>query len=173
MNLGCSGMSSSELRQYLEQQEIKSIWQQATDITITIGGNDLIRTFNEKGNKWNFFVTIQKLKWNLQHIFHIIKQHNPSVHVLIMGLYNPGRPEHQLYHRCDSLIRRVNAIYACLSEKYNVNFIDPYDHFKLRPHLLADEIHPNDNGYRKMSELFLMKRQQLKCQTYHTQSVVP
>ncbi|WP_096439786.1 SGNH/GDSL hydrolase family protein [Alteribacter populi] len=163
-NLGCSGMNSTELQQYLEKKNIKKIWRRATDITITIGGNDLIRTYRANGSAWHFLVTTQKLKWNLHRIISNIKTHNPRVHILIMGLYNPGIPTHPHYHRLNTLIQRVNHMYACLSNKYSVDFIDPFHYFLDRTHLLADEIHPNDEGYRKISELFVAKRNQLSSQ---------
>jgi prepilin-type N-terminal cleavage/methylation domain-containing protein len=96
---------------------------------------------------------------NLKQILQCICTSNSGAHILVMGLYNPGLPKHPLYVRGDSIIKKVNQIYAKIADAHQkVHFIDPYPHFLHKQSLLADDIHPNDKGYKMMSSLFKAKR---------------
>jgi lysophospholipase L1-like esterase len=159
INLGQSGMSSTELLHFIQEPEIRKVWQQATDITITIGGNDLLRIYNQGGTWLRYMISLYALNNNLKQILQRICTSNSGAHILVMGLYNPGLPKHPLYVRGDSIIKKVNQIYAKIADAHQkVHFIDPYPHFLHKQSLLADDIHPNDKGYKMMSSLFKAKR---------------
>lgn len=160
INLGCSGMSSDELLLYILKPDIQTIWQKATDITITIGGNDLLRTYRNNGSLAHYLITLYKLKRNMQKLLCNFRLYNRNVHVMIMGLYNPGQPEHPLYNRCNFLVQKVNSIYANLSLQHGTEFINPYCAFLHQQDLLNDNVHPNDKGYDVMAQLLIAKRQE-------------
>jgi lysophospholipase L1-like esterase len=158
MNLGKSGASSGELLQFLTDSKIRDLLKRATHITITTGGNDLIRAYQTNENLSGYFRTIQTLKQNLQHLLHIITETNRNTHVFLMGLYNPGTPDHKLFSLANQLIQRINKIYEETANNFEVHAINPMNAFLNKPHLLADEVHPNDLGYRVITDLFLSKQ---------------
>ncbi|AMA73125.1 MULTISPECIES: SGNH/GDSL hydrolase family protein [Aneurinibacillus] len=158
VNLGRSGMSSSELLQYIEKTPVREQWQKATNITITIGGIDLIETYKRKGSMADYFTTIYKLKRNVNQLLQRITFDNPNAEVMIMGFYNPGHPDDALYSFANMLLQKVNKIYGMLAKRYNSHLVEPFHDFLNKPHLLADVVHPNDLGYETITHLFLEKR---------------
>jgi lysophospholipase L1-like esterase len=159
MNFGKSGTSSGELLQLLlTDSKIRDLLKRATHITITTGGNDLIRAYQNNENLSGYYRTIQTLKQNLKLILHNITETNPFTHVSLMGLYNPGTPNHRLFTLANQLIRGINKYYEETANDYDVHAINPMDSFLNKPHLLADEVHPNDLGYRIITDLFLSKQ---------------
>jgi lysophospholipase L1-like esterase len=158
MNFGKSGRSSGELLQFLTDPQIRDLLKKATHITITTGGIDLIRAYQNNANLLGYISTIQTLKQNLKHILHNLTETNPNTHIFLMGLYNPGTPDHKLYKLANQLIQRINKFYEEIAKEFDAHAIDPMDSFLNKPHLLADEVHPNDLGYKVITDLFLSKQ---------------
>jgi lysophospholipase L1-like esterase len=158
MNFGKSGRSSGELLQFLTDPQIRDLLKKATHITITTGGIDLIRAYQNNANLSGYISTIQTLKQNLKHILHNLTETNPNTHIFLMGLYNPGTPDHKLYNLANQLIQRINKFYEEIAEEFDAHAIDPMDSFLNKPHLLADEVHPNDLGYKVITDLVLSKQ---------------
>jgi lysophospholipase L1-like esterase len=75
-----------------------------------------------------------------------------------MGLYNPGTPDHKLYKLANQLIQRINKFYEEIAKDFDAHAINPMDSFLNKPHLLVDEVHPNDLGYKVITDLFLSKQ---------------
>lgn len=157
VNLGRSGMSSEQLLRYIEQSDIRDQLEKATDITISTGGIDLINTYKGNGGVADYIVTIRNLKRNVNQLLRQITQRNPSAHVMIMGIYNPGLADHPLYPLANMLLPRINNMYERLASQYRSRFVDLFGEFLNKPHLLADEIHPNDLGYEVIANLFVEK----------------
>ncbi|WP_408011178.1 GDSL-type esterase/lipase family protein [Pseudalkalibacillus sp. A8] len=155
INLGKSGRSSGELLQLLTDSKICDLLKRATHVTITIGGNDMIRAYQNNFNLSGIIRTIRTLKQNLEYILQSITDLNPDTHIFLMGLYNPGTSDHKLYKVATQLIRRINRIYEGTATQFGVNIIIPMDSFLNKPYLLADEVHPNDQGYKIITDLFL------------------
>ncbi|RAK21172.1 lysophospholipase L1-like esterase [Anoxybacillus vitaminiphilus] len=158
MNFGKSGRSSGELLQFLTDSQIRDLLKRATHITITTGGIDLIRAYENNVHLLGYISTIQTLKQNLQHILHTITETNRNTHIFLMGLYNPGTPDHKLYQLANQFIQRINQVYEETAKDFNVHAINPIDSFLNKPYLLADEVHPNDLGYKVIADLFLSKQ---------------
>ncbi|GED16156.1 GDSL-type esterase/lipase family protein [Aneurinibacillus migulanus] len=158
MNFGKSGRSSGELLQFLIDSKIRDLLKRATHITITTGGIDMIRAYSNNVNFLEYVRTVQTLKQNLRHILCNITETNPNTQVFLMGLYNPGPLDHKLYELANNLIRRINKLYEETAKQFGIHTIDPMDSFLNKPHLLADEVHPNDLGYRVITDLFLNKQ---------------
>ncbi|MFC3885922.1 GDSL-type esterase/lipase family protein [Bacillus songklensis] len=157
MNFGKSGRSSGELLQFLTDSKIRDFLKRATHITITTGGIDMIRAYQNNVNFLEYVRTFQTLKQNLRHILRNTTEMNPTTQVFLMSLYNPGTPDHKLYKVANKLIRRINRLYEETAKQFSVHTIDPLDSFLNKPHLLADEVHPNDLGYKVITDLFLTK----------------
>lgn len=158
MNFGKSGRSSEELLQFLTNSKIRDLLKRATHITITSGGIDMIRAYQNNVNYVEYVRTIQTLIQNIRHILHNITETNPNSEVFLMGLYNPGTLDHKLYKIANKLIRRINKLYEETAKHFGVHSINPMDSFLNKPHLLADEVHPNDLGYRVITDLILNKQ---------------
>ncbi|EIJ78452.1 lipolytic protein G-D-S-L family [Bacillus methanolicus PB1] len=158
MNFGKSGRSSGELLQFLTDSKIHDLLKRATHITITTGGIDMIRAYENNANFLEYVRTVQTLKQNLRHILHNITETNPNPQILLMGLYNPGAMDHKLYKTANKLIRRINKSYEETAKHFGAHTINPMDSFLNKPHLLADEVHPNDLGYKVITDLFLNKQ---------------
>jgi lysophospholipase L1-like esterase len=156
-NLGKSGRSSGELLQFLIDSKTRDLLKRATHVTITIGGNDLIRAYQNNVSFSEYVRTIQTLKKNLRYILHNIIESNPNTEIFLMGLYNPGSPDHTFFKLANKLIRKINKMYEETTKQFSVHFINPMDSFLNQPHLLADEVHPNDLGYKVLTDLFLIE----------------
>ncbi|WP_180954804.1 GDSL-type esterase/lipase family protein [Bacillus sp. V3-13] len=155
INFGKSGRSSGELLEFVRDSKIQDILKKATLITMTTGGIDMIRAYGNTSNILEYARTIQMLKQNLSHILQIITEINPNAQVFIMGLYNPGTLDHKLYSLAQKLIQGINKLYEETAKQFGIYNINPMDSFRNKPHLLADEVHPNDLGYRVITDLFL------------------
>jgi lysophospholipase L1-like esterase len=155
INLGRSGLTSEELLLSLLHPDINNKLKHATDITITIGGNDLIEAYLNTKKISIFFTVLSKLESNVKQILNQIFLENPNANVTLVGLYNPGQPVHPLYTIANMVIKKVNLLFVKLVVTYSYQFIDPFDHFLNKPFLLADEVHPNDLGYQTLFDLII------------------
>ena len=162
MNFGKSARCSWELLEFLTDSNIRDLLKKATHITITTGGNDMIRAYRNNATFLEYVRTVQSLEQNLKRILQFITQMNPTSKIFLMGLYNPGLPDHSLYKIANLLIQRINKIYEETAKHFHVVAINPTESFLNKPHLLADEVHPNDLGSRVLADLFLNKYQALK-----------
>lgn len=135
MNFGKSGRSSGELLQFLTDSKIRDLLKRATHITITTGGIDMIRAYQNNVNFLEYVRTVQTLKQNLRHILHNITETNPNPQILLMGLYNPGTLDHKLYKIANKLIRRINKLYEETAKHFGVHTINPMDSFLNKPHV--------------------------------------
>jgi lysophospholipase L1-like esterase len=165
VNLGRAGMCSGELLIYMQEPSILEEWQKATHITVTIGGMDMIKAYQEGELKENFLDiirhAIRQLKRNLDQILQLLRLHNPDAHVLMLGLYNPSQPENPLHLTANALLMVINNIYQEAANHYHTQFVDPFRNFLNRPHLLADEVHPNDLGHDVIADLMRSHYRQL------------
>ena len=96
-------------------------------VVVTLGGNDILRRVH-----W------QETKGNLETIFtRLTDAGHFVVFTGVVGPLNPTRSKH----------------YGKLCEQFGVLYVpDVLDDVTGNPDMLADEIHPNDAGYRLMAE---------------------
>lgn len=155
MNLGCSGLTSSDLISFIDRSGVYQECMKATEISITIGGNDLMHTFHKNGSILHYLWTIQRIGRNLDRIMSKIKSINQQAVIMIMGLYNPGTRKDPNYHTCNILVKPLNWTYQRVSKKYKALFINPYWELLDQPNLMSDTVHPNHQGYQVISRLFV------------------
>ncbi|MET3697596.1 lysophospholipase L1-like esterase [Bacillus oleivorans] len=157
MNYGKSARCSGELLEFLTDSKIRDLLKRATHITITTGGNDMIRAYRNNATFLEYVRTVRSLEQNLKRILQNITETNPNSKIFLMGLYNPGHTDHSLYNMANLLIQKINKVYEETAKHFRVETINPMGSFLNKPHLLADEVHPNDLGYKVLANLFLNK----------------
>jgi lysophospholipase L1-like esterase len=154
-----SGFLSNDILQSLEDEIIQEQLKGANIITITAGGNDLIqaaRQFEEDHRESDFnsaldncmenyrklIMGIRKLKDNRTRLFPFI--------IRLINLYNP-LPQNDL---AEKWIKRFNIQLNYLSKApfISVAKIDRIFKGHEKEYLSFDGIHPNDFGYKKISD---------------------
>lgn len=154
-NLGVNGLTTAGLKQRLGSSAgYRSAVKEAQIITVSIGGNDLIKAAKSAGPRPGEFQralqnALRNCKRNFSDIMGTLshlKAGTRSPYILrIVGLYNP-------YPQVDEAtewVRQFNR-YAADYSSYNVGFASIYHEFagNERGLLFLDHIHPNGRGYR-------------------------
>lgn len=159
VNLGIKGQTSSELREQMKQPRIRQLLDEASWVTLTIGGNDLFRGSGslEAIDLKEAAVTREEYEANLEAILKAIRQENADVPVFIFGLYNPfGDLEDR--KTTDALVREWNQTMEKMAADDPLVVIIPlFDLFQLNPdrYLYTDKFHPNNDGYQLMAARLL------------------
>jgi len=150
-NLGVDGLTSGGLVDIIKEKETKDAISRADLIILNIGGNDLLELFTSGGpNKVikEFRETRKSFKQNLLYIKETIRTINPNVALIANGLYNPCEKNYEYYSVAGQLIKHWNKTYKCL----NSIIVDTYG-LSREGVYWADEVHPNDEGYKILASL--------------------
>lgn len=155
-NLGINGFTSTELRELLDDQKNKEYIKSSDVLIISIGGNDIreILYLSDEEMDKTYVKVRDTLKNNLDKIINKIYQINPKINIVYIGQYNPYESitEHKQTTR---LLKDLNIeIQKVIIEYDNLIYVPMYDLFKLNidDYIFTDGLHPNEHGYRKMSE---------------------
>jgi len=149
------GATSSEVLAYQVPQSV-NIFQPHV-ITLSVGGNDLLRILNGADP----VATLTQFQSNLQQILGGLRQGLPQARIYINNLYDvpeitsniPGGRQ---------LILQFNAIVAGVAQAWGVGVADVFSAFDGRTGLLLIarnganqfEVHPTNAGYRVMAQTF-------------------
>ncbi|RHW42567.1 hypothetical protein D1B31_02940 [Neobacillus notoginsengisoli] len=156
-NEGINGMTSSELRQLVDDQIYDDEIKQADIITVNIGGNDVLRAANKTDFQSVFkaFDSLQSaFKENLQDIAARITQLNPDATIVFLELYNPLNPETAYYTVADKLLPKWNVNIYKTAERIPTAMVVETSHIingKNLQNLSPDGVHPNSDGYKAMA----------------------
>ena len=159
------GWTSRQLRKSLKDVPT-CIFEEATLVTVMIGGNDLLRggPWLLHGNTTKIAGIAEQLRDNLQGIVQVVKR--PYNRVLVATLYNPF-PNYVVAVECMAMMNRAIRLVAKRSNaelvdieqvfaQHEVNFIHNYKNGELRDFKLrSNPIHPNDAGHAKVAAEFL------------------
>ncbi|MDR6225017.1 GDSL-type esterase/lipase family protein [Desmospora profundinema] len=157
-NQGVSGQTSERLLQSLEQTEIREQVADADLISLTIGGNDLLKEALRQNNPVrvlsNFEHIQQTYNSNLDQILKEIRTLNPDAPILLTSLYNPISPSEPYYGMSNKLLRQWNLGMKKTAYHYPLtHVVDVYDRLRTaQGEWLHDEIHPNEQGYRLIAD---------------------
>ncbi|MDQ0971966.1 lysophospholipase L1-like esterase [Neobacillus niacini] len=155
-NLGISGQESGQLKEQIQQTEVKRQLQSADMILVTMGGNDLFRGGQGLLEFENADIEDIEKKFlkNMNFIFQQIRASNSEANVFFIGLYNPFS-ELEQGKEMSAVVRHWNYQSAELSAAFpKIVFVPTFDLFELRvnDYLYTDKFHPNTKGYRLIAE---------------------
>ena len=92
-NFGVAGNTSTQIyKRMTKEKKIQSAIKKADVITITVGGNDVmkvIRTQLTNLTEQSFEKPAQTYQKQLTEIFDFIRDNNPNAQVYVLGIYNP------------------------------------------------------------------------------------
>ncbi|MDF2723397.1 MAG: spore germination lipase LipC [Paenibacillus sp.] len=153
---GKSGATAEQILQTIRTDaQVKAAAGRSSIITLTAGGNDLIRaakTFYFDNDKRHLMIALKQFQRNISAILktiHSVKQGGGNYTIFTVGLYNP-LPE---FEEAVFWVNKFNEHTRSLQSEV-VRFVDVYDAFlgNEDAYLSDDRFHPNEHGYRVIAE---------------------
>ncbi len=150
-NAGVPGATSRHVRDHQVPQATEAF--RPTVITLTVGGNDLLRILNGD----NPAQVLAEFQANFTAILQGLRSNLPQTRIYVSNLYTvPEIPG------ADQVVPLFNQIVAGVAAAYSVPVADVYSAFQGRSGLLLInrngagqyEVHPTNAGYRVMAEVF-------------------
>lgn len=159
------GWTSKQLLRSLKKVPT-AIWDEASVITILIGGNDLLRhvPWLLGGDTGRSIKVADRLRENLTEIIRTVRR--PHTKILVSTIYNPF-PNYLLAAECTTIINKsirlaVHRENGILVDTHAVflgkehRFVEGYRGGELRDFKLrGNPIHPNDAGHEAIARAFL------------------
>jgi lysophospholipase L1-like esterase len=160
INLGRSGMVSEELlEQLITSTDLKNLLPEVNEVTISIGGNDLIHLARQNASLFKVYQVSDQLIRNINTILSFIRERAPQTSIGLLGLYLPNVTDNKWLPIAKTYLRKINERYRHTAQSHNALMVDPFDLFYFKPELFADEIHPNDEGYEKITHRWIELKQ--------------
>lgn len=156
-NYGIKGTRSDQLLERLKSRQMKSAIEKADMVFITIGGNDVMKILRDHFMDLNANVFLQEEKPYQQRLFAIfktIRQYNPHVGIVLIGIYNPFLEWFSDIREINQVIYHWNAASKQVVKKFpHAVFVNIDDIFYRQKEnlLFNDHFHPNDQGYQLMA----------------------
>lgn len=150
-NAGVPGVTSRQVLDHQVPQAIEAF--RPTVITLTVGGNDLLRIL--KGA--NAGQVLSEFQINFTLILQNLRTALPNTRIVVSNLYTIPQ-----IAGADQIVPIFNQIVAGVASAFNVPVADVYSAFHGRHGLLLierhgaapDEVHPTNAGYRVMARAF-------------------
>ena len=150
-NLGIDGLTTKGLLEKIESRVWDKKIKESDLIIMNIGGNDLLRMFNEAGPKGvikNFPQVRSNFSKNIRAIVNELKGINPNTMIFMNELYDSMDKKNQFY----GLSKIMITIWNSASSMENVVKVKT----KIMKHkngYWIDLVHPNEDGYEEMGDL--------------------
>lgn len=150
-NAGVPGATSRHVRDHQVPQAIEAF--RPTVVTITVGGNDLLRILNGADPAQ----VLGEFQANFSAILQALRVSLPQTRIYVSNLYSiPEIPG------ADQVVPLFNQVVAGVAGAYAVPVADVYSAFQGRDGLLLInrngagqyEVHPTNAGYRVMAQAF-------------------
>lgn len=160
-NRGKRGRRSDQLLKLVEKGHYDEELQKAQLISVTMGGNDVMKIvkhdlFNLKRDAFDKELKAYKKRYSK--IIEGIRAKNPEVPLLLIGFYNPFSIVTNEANEFDTIITEWNKVIEDIAKKdTNACYISVEDLFDSNKELVyhTDFFHPNAKGYDKMNERIL------------------
>lgn len=155
-NWGVSGMRTRELLDLVLNPGMTRLFPRVTHISISIGGCDFIEMY-ESGPITHKRVgsTIKNVLNYSKEILYNIRQKSPQSKIQLLGFYMPLPAYDYEKKGASQIIQLTNYYYAKLCQKYQVQLVNPFKEFYQRKDFFSDEVHPNQEGYNRLAQLFI------------------
>jgi lysophospholipase L1-like esterase len=156
-NFGKRGISSTQLLQQLNKEEVFTAIKDSNIILITIGANDLLQVVRENIADLqieDFAPKQMEFGKNVTRIIEQIQEINSSSRIYLIGFYNPFDRYFSDIKELNMIVDSWNNTTRLISERYsNLTFIPTDDLFQDEEiNLLAeDNFHPNYIGYHRIA----------------------
>ncbi len=164
-NYGVSGNRIDQLLKRLDENEdFRSDLKKANVITITIGGNDVMKILKSRlleAQVSDFTKAEKKFQKQLVTLFSEIRTLNPDAPVYLVGIYNPYTTYFSQIKELDTIISSWNkGSEKIVASEPGITFVPVANTIENRekknidkpnPLLSGDYFHPNHKGYEKMA----------------------
>lgn len=159
-NFGVSGMKSDELLTFVQNPAVLRILPKATHISITTGGNDFIEVYEKYDdfsvkNLKHVISTMKVVKNNAKKIIEVIRGANNHAVIHLLGFYVPQPAYEYGVNKVSGLIESMNNHYGDLCKEFKAHLVNPFESFLHRLDYFSDEVHPNQDGYDTLAQLFI------------------
>lgn len=165
-NRGKNGRRSDQLLALLKKGHYDEEVADADLITITLGGNDVMKVVKKNLFSLQKSMFDQKLPnfiGNYKEIIAEIRMRNPEVPLILIGFYNPFSIIVDEITPFDPIIHEWNKEIRDLAKQdQNACFVSIEDLFTSNEDMVyhVDFFHPNSAGYDRMTERMIEKMQQ-------------
>ena len=162
-NRGKNGRRSDQLLNLLERGHYDEQLEKANLVTITLGGNDVMKivkrdVFNLKEKM--FLKELTPFEERYREIIAAIRARNADVPIIMVGFYNPFAIITDETKAFNGILNAWNdTIESVSSEDHNACYVPVEDLFKSNDDLIyhTDFFHPNANGYNRMTKRVIEK----------------
>jgi len=154
-----TGYTTTDLISVLTQNNLlKKDLRESDLVTVSIGANDFLKSFNIKDLKVNNILKLKdnviKILPNLDNCIKEIKKYAKE-DVIIIGYYNPIPFLFNISGKdLDTLFAYIDDEYKKIADKYECKYISLYQLFKNNSNFLPNpaDIHPNLAGYEAIAK---------------------
>ena len=187
-NFGHAGDTSTQIYEKIKQKQIQSALKEADFITLTVGGNDVMKVVRDNASHLSdltvsdFTKPSQSYQKQIQMIFDNIRKVNKKAHIYVLGIYNPFYLNFPQITALQEIIDNWNkATEKVVQEQENISFVPindllykgidgkqgisetESDSANVSNDLLftGDHFHPNNIGYQIMANAVFEKYQQV------------
>lgn len=156
-NRGKRGRKSNKLLELVEQGHYDKEIEEANLITVTMGGNDIMKVVKDD------LFSLKRKEFNKERkaftkryatIVANIREKNPDVPLVLIGFYNPLSIVVEERNEFDIIISEWNAVIEKIAnETPNTCYVDIADLFDSNDDMVyhTDFFHPNASGYDKIA----------------------
>ncbi|TFE03276.1 SGNH/GDSL hydrolase family protein [Jeotgalibacillus sp. R-1-5s-1] len=158
-NFGKRGNRSDQLlKRVKEEQEIRSSISESDIAVITIGGNDVMKVIRSTFPSMTYedFEGARLIyEENLTQLFSEIRELNPDISIVLMGIYNPFYIFSADIEEMRLIVEAWNESAETIASDWeNTSYVEVADLFRQNDNNLlhSDYFHPNDQGYSLIAE---------------------
>lgn len=165
-NRGKNGRRSDQLLSLLERGHYEEELQKANLITITLGGNDVMKIVKKNlfsMKKSMFDKELPRFAERYEQIIAEIRKVNPDAPIILVGFYNPFSIVVDEITPFDPIISEWNdEIDKLAATDENACFVSVEDLFVSNEDMVyhVDFFHPNSTGYDRMTKRIIESMQQ-------------